>query len=94
MKFLHQICNWQHFIRKLQSNLFVKKACQRLIELGKQGSIERRKICESAGYSIRCERDQAKISELKLQYWFCSITFTTDNLRLRSDFMVRKGGLI
>jgi len=48
LKFHYQICNWQHFSRKLQSNLLVKKACQRLVELGRQGGNERRKIRASA----------------------------------------------
>jgi len=51
LKHHHQICNCQHFGRKLQSDLLVKKACQRLVELGRQGGFERRKIRESAGYS-------------------------------------------
>ena len=46
-----QIYNWQHFSRKLQSNLLVQKACQRLVKLGRQGSGTCRKLCESAGYS-------------------------------------------
>jgi len=47
-----QICNWQYFSQKLQIILLVKKASQRLVELGRQGSVTRRKICESAGYII------------------------------------------